>query len=56
MRRLHANTDLEAIAKGGVDVVCKSLPSGPTSAGRAAAVLENNCIRQQHSSHETLFA
>ena len=43
MRRLHAMTDLDANAKGGVETGCTSLPSGPTSAGSAAAVLENNC-------------
>lgn len=41
MRRLHAMTDLDANAKGGVEAGCISLPSGPTSAGSAAAVLEN---------------
>ena len=44
MRRLQDMTNLEAGAKGAGEACCISLPSGPTSAGSAAAVLENSCI------------
>lgn len=43
MRRLQDITNLEAGAKGGVEARCIGFPSGPNSAGSAAAVLENSC-------------
>lgn len=47
MRRLHDMTNLEAGAKGEGEARCIGLPSGPNSAGRAAAVLENSCTAHE---------
>ena len=47
MRRLQDITNLEAGAKGAGEACCMSLPSAPTSAGSAAAVLENSCIAHE---------
>lgn len=43
MRRLQDMTNLEAGAKREGEACCMSFPSGPTSAGSAAAVLEKSC-------------